>query len=1457
MKAPARWLLALVIAVTALGQPLPAAGGPPLVRAARLAPALAEALAISAPDAQLPVLIHFVGRADLARATATLAAGDRRARATAVVGALRETAAQAERALAIQLAKAAAKRRASGARWLWINNALALRATPALIAELAARDDVTVIAPDSFRDYLPAPDPGSSAQGLAAIAARIADQTLAVNPPGDGASTWGIARIRADEVQRALGIDGSGVVVANIDTGVDWTHPALQTRYRGYGVVSDHLHNWIDTTDGEAQYPFDGHGHGTHTMGTIVGGEGIGVAPGARWMAARGLNSAGQGYDSWLLAAMQFVLAPGGEPSYAPDIVSNSWGSTDGGSTTFADAIAALQAAGILVIFSAGNSGPLAASVGSPGSNPGVPAIGATDSDDDVAWFSSRGPSLWDEIKPLVSAPGVGVISAFPGGVYRSFNGTSMAAPHVAGAAALMLSAAPGLSGPAVLETLTRTAVPLSTTLPNNNTGWGRIDAFSATLSVAQTGLFTGTVLDGGLPVGDVLITAHGDTGSSAIVASTHTDAQGRYALPVPAGLYTLTAEAYGYVTATSIPRLMVTQKVVAVSFTLSQAPMGIVYGQVTDAVSGKYVTATLTALEVGRSTTFNGNCALCGYLLRLPPGQYTLEARALGYAVLTRTVTVTLDAAPQVNFALSPTLRIALVDTGAPYYASALSYYRAALAAYGTAWDEFRVKQIPRDTPTLTTLLRYDAVVWSAPFDSPGSIGAGQALSGYLQAGRGLVLSGQDIGYWDGGWFGAQPYYDKLNVVWRSDNAQSKHLIGTGSVWAARPFTLTGGDGANNQYYPDQIDILDGDYSTALARYEAPLFPTWDTAAVLTGQCRDYRAAYLAFGLEGISRASDRNEMLATLLDALRAPRPTVGVGLAVTDGLPTEDAIGVPGETLTRVLRVRNTGEAGITRTLALSLSGNLWAGQISPSSVTLGPCQATTVTLTVSIPLTATGTTSDVVQVNAALLGNPGASGQLTLRTRTPAAVLFIDDDRWYDREVAYMEALRAAGIAFDRWSTQWMAPITPLTPQPRPSPEFLSRYRAVAWYTGYDWFAPISADETVTMTRYLQGGGRLLFSSMSALYELDVSAFSQNYLGVAAIQWNDAITSLAAEPGNPVTGRAFSTASLLPWPSGYNWNLTSSVTPIGPARVIARNASGQPAALANRGSGGWKSIFLPFPLEAVTDTQRSLLMDQIMGWLSPLGDSTLVGDREVALPGETADFTLTLRADDVLLPTGTLTRAVSVTVSVNGMDAVVPMLTSWAGGLAAGGSQVLRFAGQVPAQTPVGTPMTATARIVMPELGWAMTRQWPIRAGAPALTVSLSLSPEALRPVTQTLLTIVVSNTSALTASGSLTTALPPGLVALTPTLWLSGSGAITWTQTPDALSRLIWRGELAPGARAELRMSTTVTSYLSTLAGDPVPWLIGVRADESFGGWWGATRSLAPLVRVRYLPIVRR
>ena len=274
--------------------------------------------------------------------------------------------------------------------------------------------------------------------------------------PKVGAVEWGIADINADDVWADYGVTGEGIVVATIDTGVQYNHPALIEQYRGNlgGGDFDNNYNWFDVF-GASDFPVDGDIHGTHTMGTIVGDDGganqIGVAPGAKWIAS---NAISQGDFGLFLEAMEWMLEPldleGENPdaSKRPNIISNSWGVAGVPTDPFGDDIQqAWIDSGIFGTWSNRNLGPDCDSTGSPGGRALSYSNGAYDINHVIADFSSRGPGQDGMVKPNISGPGVDVRSSIPGGGYTELSGTSMSTPHLAGAVALLWSAAPALIG--------------------------------------------------------------------------------------------------------------------------------------------------------------------------------------------------------------------------------------------------------------------------------------------------------------------------------------------------------------------------------------------------------------------------------------------------------------------------------------------------------------------------------------------------------------------------------------------------------------------------------------------------------------------------------------------------------------------------------------------------------------------------------------------------------------------------------------------------------------------------------------------------------------------------------------------------------------------------------------------------------------------------------------------------
>lgn len=389
-------------------------------------------------------------------------------------------------------------------RAFWVANVVSVQATPAQLASLAARADVAAVQADrtSVLD-LPLEEP-------------VAKRAEAIE--------WGVARVRAPEAW-ALGYRGQGVVIGGQDTGYDWDHPALRDRYRGWtGSSANHDHNWHDAiVAGPANdcglasaEPCDDNNHGTHTMGTVLGDDGgtnqIGVAPGARWIGCRNMNN-GAGTQSTYLDCFQWFLAPTDvdgddpRPELAPHVLVNSWGCPEFEGCTddsvLGEAVANVHAAGILVVASAGNAGPGCATIlDPPAIYPQTLSIGATGMNDAITSFSSRGPAPGGTLKPDLAAPGASIRSSLRNGAYGSFSGTSMAAPHVAGIAALMISADTSLAGdPDRLAALLRaTAIPATSAqscgafpgsvVPNAVFGHGRVDALAAVLEALGAPLF-------------------------------------------------------------------------------------------------------------------------------------------------------------------------------------------------------------------------------------------------------------------------------------------------------------------------------------------------------------------------------------------------------------------------------------------------------------------------------------------------------------------------------------------------------------------------------------------------------------------------------------------------------------------------------------------------------------------------------------------------------------------------------------------------------------------------------------------------------------------------------------------------------------------------------------------------------------------------------------------------------
>lgn len=453
--------------------------------------------------------------------------------------------------LAILRQQEAATNVSARVRCFYLVNACAFRGTSSVVNILTGRPEVSVVVDDApIRAQFSLPD------------------------PNQGRPLWHMDKTRAREAW-GLGVAGRGITIGSIDTGVLAQHRDLSSKYRGNAFGTEHFRNWFDAS-GWAMAPNDESGHGTHILGSAVGGVGpggettnsdVGVAYESKWIAAKAADSQGIGSTSDALAAMQWVQFPTDasgrvDPNAAPDIVLNAWEAKDvcdpsGAKTYFEIAVSMWRAAGMIPVFQVG-TGQVGtdleeedlfaeAKIGSPGNLPGVIAVGATDFVDERADFSPEGSACGTPSsvidKPDLYAPGVAIYSSHTSPAQRlSKNSTGSAAAQVAGAAALMMEAAGGrgaLTPDEIEAELATTGKPCS----RSSGPCHRIDIFEATESVIVTR--TARVEGQTVPGAQVKLrqTGHLDR---KITASQNGD----FAFPrVRPGSYVLEVSAFGFET--------------------------------------------------------------------------------------------------------------------------------------------------------------------------------------------------------------------------------------------------------------------------------------------------------------------------------------------------------------------------------------------------------------------------------------------------------------------------------------------------------------------------------------------------------------------------------------------------------------------------------------------------------------------------------------------------------------------------------------------------------------------------------------------------------------------------------------------------------------------------------------------------------------------------------------------
>ncbi|MCP4583886.1 MAG: S8 family serine peptidase [candidate division Zixibacteria bacterium] len=628
----------------------------PAIWSGQITPYLADYLQGMTTDNEVEVVVMFENQADIETLNrqlkierATLAERNKR-----VVEALQQVAGETQPAMSAYLDNLQAQNMINDYRLLWISNMAIVKSSPAGVYEMATQSSIA----DIYYSY---PIEGDKPLDVNSEPSLIANHEQ------------GLDRINAPLAWSA-GFTGEGRVVANMDTGVDGYHPALAERFRG-DVNEDGLvdESWYDPYAGWT-YPQDSGSHGTHTLGTICGrtesgSDTIGVAIDAQWIAAAPIDRGGgiSGTIADAILSFQWFADPDGDPSNQdnPDVVGNSWGIPDGAGYPDCDesfwvVIDNLEAAGTVVVFSAGNEG--SSGLRSPADRATTRyncfSVGAVDGANDnlpPAYFTALGPTECASgdlaIKPEITAPGVNVRSSVPGGGYSTMSGTSMSSPHVSGAVALVRQANPNLDVDAIKDILMSTAIDLPFSNPDgedNTYGHGIMDVYQACLWAQGFGYAAGVVYN---EDEQTIEGARVQVDGSPQFALT--DSEGAYLFGLLADTtYSLTASYFGHISE-SAEVTIETDETTVQDFYLDFAENGVVHGYVTDldeiAIEGAMVSAQGMPLD---PVYTNGD----GYYImdNIPGGaEYTIGAAAPGYGYDYEVVTVPVDDTVEVNLML------------------------------------------------------------------------------------------------------------------------------------------------------------------------------------------------------------------------------------------------------------------------------------------------------------------------------------------------------------------------------------------------------------------------------------------------------------------------------------------------------------------------------------------------------------------------------------------------------------------------------------------------------------------------------------------------------------------------------------------------------------------------------------------------------------------------------------
>jgi uncharacterized repeat protein (TIGR01451 family) len=529
-----------------------------------------------------------------------------------------------------------------------------------------------------------------------------------------------------------------------------------------------------------------------------------------------------------------------------------------------------------------------------------------------------------------------------------------------------------------------------------------------------------------------------------------------------------------------------------------------------------------------------------------------------------------------------------------------------------------------------------------------------------------------------------------------------------------------------------------------------------------------------------------------------------------------PVIDDFSLPGNEMVYPLTLHNLSET-MTDTFSLSMPDAPWATTLTDSELTIGPCGTAVVTLTVSVPPSLPKDALFDWQVTAVSHNAPAIQTSLPIHHKVPGDILLIDDDRWYDQETIYRAALTQAGFTFDEWSVGWDNDRRGSPPQ-----SLLNAYPFIIWYTGYDWYQPLSAAENARLAAYLDTGGRLFLSSQDFLYYHRQTPLARHYLGVLAYQ--ESITPTQVYRGDAALPPG--AAGPLPLAFGNFRNNGDGLIANPTADVFLWHDQGMAAGLAAQGretlagdgERPYRAIFWAVPLEKTPAERHPALMNGIVGWLSDLGDSTFAVDRPVGMVGEPRTYTITVRNFAPGLPnmvtlTNTLPAALVLPPGVLTGGATYDDATRqirWHGELAPGAAHTITY--QATPQGPI-TPGLRLDNVV--ELAYVrhdvvFSRVASVWLGAPDLRPSrLEAAVTAVGHTQFVTYTLTLSNVGLLAADEvTAVLRLPDSLIPITDTLQSQDGQATLADQ------RITWLGGLTPGETLTISLALSRTMNLS-------------------------------------------